>query len=130
MLLSSCVEYLNQYIREDIQHSAGANVKYLDSRLINVADPLLREKVQSLIASEIEKMMVVSKEAFQVVDPVATGRSFKHKKLYPIALGFGLFMLSVLWVVFAHAFAGAEKLPEDRQYLDGIKRELRLWGRG
>jgi len=126
-LMSACVEYLNEYVRENIQKDAGGNVAYLDSTLVRVADPLLREKVQSLIAAEIEKMMVVSKEAFQVVDPVATGRNYRHRKLYPLAIGFGVFMLSALWVVFAHAVAGAEKLPEDRQYLEGIKRELR-WG--
>lgn len=126
-LLDATVLYLNTYIRDRIEQEAGTNVRYLDSTLGVIADPLLREKVQSLIASEIEKRMVVSKEAFQVIDPVVVDRNFKHKKLYPVALGFAFFMMTMLWVVFAHAIAGAEKLPEDKQYLAGIREELRRW---
>lgn len=126
-LMTACVEFLNQYVRESIQQDARANVAYLDSTLLRITDPLLREKVQGLIASEIEKMMVVSKEAFQVMDPVATARDYRHRKLYPIALGFVLFLLAVLWVLLGHAIAGPSTLPEDRENVAGIRRELRRW---
>ncbi len=123
-LLTSYLEYLDAYIRENVQKDAKENRDYLENQLISVTDPLLRAKIQELIAKEVEKMMVVSKEAFKIIDNVYTGKSFKEKKLFPLVFAFGLFFITVLFVVFKHAFVSGEKTPEDRKLIENIKREL------
>jgi hypothetical protein len=118
------IGFLNDYINSSVQTEARENVSYLEKQLVAISDPLLREKIQSLIANEIEKEMVVSKEAFKVVDPVYLEKKIKEKKLYPIVLGAGLFFIAVMLVVFAHAFASADKTEEDRVLLHKIKKEI------
>ncbi|MBN2035447.1 MAG: hypothetical protein JW768_01775, partial [Chitinispirillaceae bacterium] len=49
------VEFLNDYIKSSVQTEARENVAYLEKQLVAISDPLLREKIQSLIANEIEK---------------------------------------------------------------------------
>jgi len=123
-MLSTLLDYLNEYLMTMVQHEAAENEAYLEQRLITVADPLLREKIQTLIANEVEKQMLVSKEAFSVLDPPFTARTFREKKLYPLVFGFGLFFVTTLLVVFGHALTSADKTEEDKRLIEGIKREL------
>jgi LPS O-antigen subunit length determinant protein (WzzB/FepE family) len=125
-LANKYVTFLNDYIKTNVQGDAKENVDYLEKQLDGIADPLLREKLQALIANEIEKEMVVSKEAFRIVDPVYMSKTFKEKKLYPLVFGFGLFFLSCLIVVFFHAFSSADKTEEDKQLIEKIRKELFL----
>lgn len=125
-LASMYVEFLNEDIKATVRSDAKENVSYLEKQLVTVADPLLREKIQGLIANEIEKVMVISKEAFKVVDPVYLTQTYKEKKLYPMVFGAGLFFVMVMLVVFLHAFTSAEKSEEDRELLGKIKREVLL----
>ncbi|MBD3347058.1 MAG: hypothetical protein GF401_18545 [Chitinivibrionales bacterium] len=125
-LLENGLEYLDLYIRESTQEDANENIKYLEKQLTVVSDPLLRAKIQELVAQEYEKAMVVSKEAFQIIDPPFPSVSHKEKKLYPLVFAFGLFFLTVLFVVFKHAFVSGEKTEEDKKLIEGIRRELRL----
>jgi hypothetical protein len=123
-LAEKYVEYLNEYIKSDIQRAAKGNVAYLDTQLVSVVDPLLRTKILGLIADEIEKEMVVSNEAFKTIDPVYIYKKSKEKKVYPLFLGFGLFFMSCLIIVFMQAFASSEKTKEDKLLIDNIKREI------
>ena len=123
-LANDYIQFLNDYIKNNVQEDAKENVQYLETQLNGISDPLLREKLQSLIASEIEKQMVVSKEAFRIVDPVFLSKQFKEKGLYPKVFAAGLFFMSCLFVIFIQAFSSAEKTEEDRKLLDKIKREL------
>ena len=125
-LATMYMDYLNEYIKTSVQGEAKENVAYLENQLVSIADPLLREKIQGLIANEIEKEMVVSKEAFRVVDPVYLSKAFKEKKLFPLVFSFGLFFLSCLIIVFIHAFASSDKTEEDRDLIEKIKKELPL----
>jgi hypothetical protein len=118
------ITFLNDYIKSSVQSEARENVSYLEKQLITISDPLLREKIQGLIANEIEKEMVVSKEAFKVLDPVYLSIVFKEKKLYPLAFSVGLFFMSVMLVVFAHAFFSSDKTEADRLLIDRIKKEM------
>jgi hypothetical protein len=118
------IEFLNNFIKSNVQSEARDNVSYLEKQLITISDPLLREKIQSLIANEIEKKMVVSKEAFRIVDPIYLSKKSKEKKLYPLVFGAGLFFMIVMLVVFAHAFASADKTEEDRMLIAKIKKEI------
>jgi len=125
-LATKYVEFLNEYIKFDIQHEAKGNVAYLDTQLVSIVDPLLRTKILSLIADEIEKEMVVSNEAFKTIDPVFIYKKFKEKKLYPLVFAFGLFSLSCLIIVFMQAFASSNKTETDKLLIDSIKREMFL----
>jgi LPS O-antigen subunit length determinant protein (WzzB/FepE family) len=126
-LAHTYVVFLNDYIKTNVQSDAKENVEYLDKQLDGIADPLLREKLQSLIATEIEKEMVVSKEAFRVVDPVYLSKKFKEKKLYPLVFGFGLFFISCMMAVMVHAFSSSEKTEEDRKLIEKIKKEMHIF---
>lgn len=125
-LAARYIEYLNEYIRTKVQNEAKENVAYLDSELVNIPDPLLRSKIVGLLASEIEKEMVVSREAFKVSDPLYLHKIFKEKKLFPLVFGFGLFFLSCLIVVFIHAFSSSDKTEEDKDLIEKIRREFTL----
>ncbi len=123
-VLTAYLEYLDSYIRENVQEEAKENRDYLEKQIVGVTDPLLRAKFQELIAKEVEKMMVVSKEAFRIVDPVFAYKSFKEKKLFPLIFAFGMFFLAVLFVVFKHAFTSGDKTEGDKILIDDIKREI------
>ena len=123
-LLSMYMKYLDTYLRTSVQQEAKENRDYLEKQLLGVTDPLLRTKIQELIANEVEKMMVVSKEAFQTIDPPYVMKQFKEKKLYPLVFAFGLSFVAILLIVFHHAFTASPKTEEDRRYIDGIRKEL------
>jgi len=123
-LLSKYLLYLNVFIKTSVLTDAKENVYYLEKQLETVADPLLREKLQTMIAIELEKEMLVSKEAFKVVDPPIRSFQFKQKKLYPMVFGVGFSFVVVLLIIVLHAFASGQKTDEDRKLIEGIKSQF------
>jgi hypothetical protein len=124
-VLSYCIEHLDYYIKRDVQNDAKSNVDYLESQLFTIADPLLREKIQGMIASEIEKAMIVSREAFKVVDKPFCQVGFKEKKIYPLIGALGMFLLVSALVIFLHQIFGAGNTnPESKRWVDMIKSQL------
>jgi hypothetical protein len=124
-VLSNCIEHLDYYIKRDVQNDAKNNVDYLESQLFTVADPLLREKIQGMIASEIEKAMVVSREAFKVIDKPFCTKGHKEKMLYPLAGALGMFLMASALVIFFHQIFGAGNTnPESKRWVDMIKGQL------
>lgn len=123
-LLSKYLEYLNSYIQDNVQADAKENIAYLEKQLVTIADPLLREKIQGLIANEFEKEMLVSKEAFRIIDPPFKYSQFKQKKLFPMVFGAGMFFMTTLLVVLGHAFASSQKADEDRELMRKIRKSL------
>lgn len=124
-VLEHYLEYLNSYIQATVKTEAKDNVAYLEGQLLAVSDPLLREKLQGMIAVEMEKMMLVSKEAFKILDPPYCFKQFREKKLYPLVFAAGLFFMTALAVVFFHTLLSGQKTAEDKNYLALIKRDLR-----
>jgi uncharacterized protein involved in exopolysaccharide biosynthesis len=118
------ITFLDEDIKFSTRNDAKENVAFLEKQLVAITDPLLREKIQSLIADEIEKTMLVSKEAFRVIDPVYLHKQFKEKNLFPMAFGGGLFFITVMLIVILHAFTIAQKSEEDRILIDKICREI------
>ncbi|MDD5675339.1 MAG: Wzz/FepE/Etk N-terminal domain-containing protein [Chitinivibrionales bacterium] len=125
-ILEVYLVYLNNYLKSTVQDEARASVAYLDTQLITISDPLLREKIQALAASEMEKAMVVSKEAFKILDPPYSYVTFKQKKLFPMVFAAGCFFMSALVIFMAHAFSSSEKNEEDKKLLLKIKSEMNL----
>ncbi len=122
------IAFLDEDIKTAVRTDAKENVLFLEKQLVTIADPLLREKIQTLIADEIEKTMLVSKEAFRIVDPVFLSRTFREKKLYPIVFGGGMFFFGIVIVIFFHVLSTAEKTEEDRRLIERIKKELLITG--
>ena len=125
-LISKYLDYLNYYIKTTVQAEAKENVSYLDNQLISIADPLLREKLQNMIASEMEKAMIVSKEAYKLIDPALRNRIFKIKKVYPLVFGFGLSIITILAILFGYILSTGEKTDEDKMYLLAIRKSIGL----
>jgi len=124
-VLNNCIEYLDYYIKTGVQNDAKINVDYLENQLFTIADPLLREKLQSMIASEIEKAMLVSREAFKVIDKPFCEKRYKEKLIYPAAGAFGMFLFVSAVAIFFHQIFGAGNTnPESKRWVDMIKRQL------
>jgi len=123
-LLTQYLAYLGDYIKTNVQTDAKQNVDYLNTQLETAVDPLLREKIQGLMANELEKSMLVSKEAFTIVDSVYRSMRFKEKKLLPLVFGFGLCFLTSLLVLFGHAVSSGSKTEDDKQLIAMIKKEM------
>ncbi len=109
-LLAKYLEYLNYYIQTSVRSEAKGNVVYLENQLLSISDPLLREKLQGMIALEVEKVMLVSKEAFMIIDPQYCSKQHKEKKLYPVVFSFALFFMSATFIIFLHALKREREL--------------------
>jgi hypothetical protein len=118
----SHIKVIDAEIKASVRNDAKENVAFLEKQLITISDPLLREKLQALIADEIEKTMVVSKEAFRIVDSKYLQKKFKEKKLYPIVMGAEMFLITIVIIIFGHAFNSAEKTEEDNKLIKDIKK--------
>jgi hypothetical protein len=123
-LLTGYVTHLDTYIRLTIRKEAQENREFLEGQLVGVSDPLLRHKIQELMATEAERMMAVGKSAFRTVDPVFVSKSFGEERLYPPAFAIGLALLAALTVIFGHALAKAHRTQEGHALLVKIRSEL------
>ncbi len=71
-ILNRMLEELTDYMSSEAKRVAETNRKYLESLINKNADPLIRQKIYSLIARQIEiSMMAEVKEnfAFKLIDP-------------------------------------------------------------
>ena len=99
----SFLSALNESIRGRIRKDAEANRIYLEEQLSVTSDPLLREKLQSLIGSEIEKAMIVGSWAFDVLEspvPPLIKRGPNRKRIVAMATSVGFFGSIILVVLF------------------------------
>lgn len=124
--LSRYLQFLNYHIQTTVQNDAKENVSYLENRLVTITDPLLREKVQSMIANEIEKSMLVSKVAFQIIDPEITYVDYSIKSLYPIISGALFFFIAILFLLCTHAFKSGINNCKNEMLVDKIKENLMI----
>lgn len=83
---------LNDHMRGEAKRVAQTNRAYLEEQLSRTADPLIRQKIYSLIASQVETaMMSELKEnfAFKVIDPPkAPDKRIKPKRGMMVVLSF------------------------------------------
>ena len=124
-VIEGSLEYLNSYIQASVQKDAKDNVDFLEKQLITIADPLLREKLQGMIALEIEKAMIISKEAFKVIDKPLCVKKYRERIMYPAAAALAMFMVSSAGVIFMYYVAGGGNVNgESRRWVGLIKKEL------
>lgn len=123
-LLNETVSFLDIYIRNKIQHEANKNRVYLEKQLIAISDPLLQTKIQELIAQEVEQMMMVSNEAFDIVDSVFVVKTFREKRVYPFVGAVGLLFLFVVIILLTYIVKKYSKNETDQYYMTKIKQEI------
>ena len=117
-IASAYLKALNERMREDVRANASANRQYLEEQISSTADPLVREKIQQLIAMEIEKSMMVSSRSFDVLEsPTLADYATKPKKklivLISLASGFLFSFLSLTcWKMGREAWAAYRPLSD------------------
>jgi len=92
---------LNNKIREDVISEAEQNREFLERQLSQTSDPILMEKINNLIAVEIEKMMFASSQSLEILEgPVAPWERSSPQRTKTVLLSFvlGLFA-SITWVL-------------------------------
>jgi uncharacterized protein involved in exopolysaccharide biosynthesis len=67
-LVEMYLAVFNKKLQSDIRNDADSNIRYLDSQLSRVADPLLVEKIQGLIAGQLEKSMLMNSNSFEILE--------------------------------------------------------------
>lgn len=67
-LIEYYLDGLNYKIRADAIADAEQNREFLEKQLAHVSDPILVEKINGLIAAEIEKMMFVNSQTVEVLE--------------------------------------------------------------
>ncbi len=66
-VMRSYLEVLNEKMRNDARIDMERNVAFLETQLAVTQDPMLRDKLQELIASQLENFMYQGASAFDVV---------------------------------------------------------------
>ena len=87
------LEALNDRLLEDVKRDAEINRAYLETQLGSTPDPMMKEKLYTLISYEIEKYMLVSTKSIDVLEQPAIPleRSAPRRKkivLTALCLGF------------------------------------------
>jgi uncharacterized protein involved in exopolysaccharide biosynthesis len=96
------LEALNDRVREDVLKGAGKDREYLEEQLGTISDPYLREKLQDLIAAQIEKSMLVRTEAFDVIErPLVPLLKSSPKRTRVVAIAFLFGVMTACAGVFA-----------------------------
>jgi len=95
---------LNSHMSEEAKRVANTNRKYLEDQLKNTSDPLIRQKIYSLIAHQVEtSMMAEVKEnfAFKVLDPpTVPDRKIRPKRTLMVMVSFLLSMFAGIFLAF------------------------------
>lgn len=125
VMAASIVEFylktLNERIRSGVIADAEANRKFIEDQLATTLDPLLREKLQQLMSTEIEKSMLVSSKSFDVLEKptMPLFRSKPNKKaIFIMSLllgGFFSFMGILVGKGISEAKSRVAAIPARRQ---------------
>ncbi|MEE9910671.1 MAG: hypothetical protein K4571_03005 [Deltaproteobacteria bacterium] len=98
---------LNEHMSSDAKRIALINKEYLEKQLLETKDPIVQQKIYSLIAEKIETMMMAEvKEgfAFKVLDPpMAPDKKTKPKRPIIVIVGFMFSCCLAVAVVFYKA---------------------------
>ena len=104
-LVDYYLKELNDKILADVKKDATINRIYLEKQLNNTSDPTLQEKISSMIAFEIEKYMLVSSQAFEVLEKaVVPMKRAKPKRALILLLSLVLGAIVSILVVFLKEF--------------------------
>lgn len=128
-LVDNYLTALNDKIRSDVKTDAERNYEYLERQMFNTPDPVLKEKIQNMISYEIEKIMLVSSQSFDILEkPMVPMRRSKPNRKLIVMLALLIGALGSTAVVFgwswsaelfrtvrrAHGLAGNVGRPDSR----------------
>jgi LPS O-antigen subunit length determinant protein (WzzB/FepE family) len=84
-----------------VVNDADSNQRYLERLMASTSDPILTEKINNMIAYDLEKSMLVSSRAFDILEKpvVAIHKKWPDRKLL-IALGAVVGILIALLAIF------------------------------
>ena len=118
-ILNYILAELTDYMSSEAKRVAETNKEYLESLIIKNADPLIKQKIYSLIARQIEKsMMAEVKEnfAFKILDPPKVpDRKIKPRIIMNIALSFIIALFVAVLVAFITEYIGNVKKRRNRE---------------
>jgi uncharacterized protein involved in exopolysaccharide biosynthesis len=118
-ILNYILAELTDYMSSEAKRVAETNKEYLESLIIKNADPLIKQKIYSLIARQIEKsMMAEVKEnfAFKILDPPKVpDRKIKPRIIMNIALSFIIALFVAVLVAFITEYIGNVKKIRNRE---------------
>jgi LPS O-antigen subunit length determinant protein (WzzB/FepE family) len=103
------LDELNLRLRRTVITDADSNRRYLERQLATATDPVLYERIQSLIAGEIEKSMLMSSRSFEVLEEPLVPQERSHPRRYFIVAAslLGGFVASIAGVFLAKGFRTA-----------------------
>jgi len=118
---------LTDHMTAEAKRVASANMRHLETQIVNAADPFVRQKIYSLIAQQIETaMMAEAKEnfAFKVLDPPRVpDKKVKPKRVLMVALALVVSLFLGVFLAFMR-----EHYQRNREEWGEIKRMSGLKG--
>lgn len=107
---------LTDYMSGEARRVAETNRKYLESLIDKNTDPLISQKIYSLIAKQIEMSMMAEVKdnfAFKILDPPkAPDRKIKPKIMMNILLSFFVSLFAAVFLAFFTEYIGKLKQQE------------------
>jgi uncharacterized protein involved in exopolysaccharide biosynthesis len=104
-IASSYVAALNDKVRGDVIRDAEGNREYLEKNAETTTDPLVHDKIQNMISAEIERMMLVNSQSFDVLEkPVVPQKPERPKKKLILAFSFFSGLLLIVCFVIAKKY--------------------------
>lgn len=120
---------LTDYMSHEAKRVAGINKKYLESLIDENADPLIGQKIYSLIAKQIEiSMMAEVKEnfAFKVLDPPKVpDKKIRPKRSKIILLSFIMSFFASVLLAFLIEYAGKIRSQGNQPAVKGHEKILK-----
>ena len=99
------VAALNDHMSQEARRVAAINKKYLEEQLPLNSDPLIKQKIYTMIAQQVETaMMAEVKEnfSFKVIDPpMVPDKKIKPKRAQMVVLSFVVALFLAVFIVFA-----------------------------
>jgi capsular polysaccharide biosynthesis protein len=119
ILVDYYLKELNNKISTDVKKDAEANKEYLEKQIVNTIDPIMQEKIQNMIAYEIEKSMMVSHKSFDILEkPIVAKFPIKPRKRLILLSTFFLGILVSTFLVLLYNFLRSSPLQKRRPLPD------------
>lgn len=93
----------NAYLKQSILTKSARNQKFLRQRMSRTHSPIILEKIQSLLAYEIEKEMLADDLSFDIIESsVVPNKASKPNKVLLLVLA--IFLANFIWLLWVIIF--------------------------
>jgi len=130
-MVEQLIVELSEILREEALKEAKKNQKFLNEQMTHISDILLKEKILSLLASEIEKETLARVQqpyGFQILDPPIVPDSDKQLRPERIKICVVTVALAVclsIFLIFAREFIRNQKNHKKSQIVASVKSSSR-----